>query len=417
MIKILLVLFSFFYLLYADDAAIEVVKKVDNLPGIGIEEASISYDENFRKAFFKSLLGDLNVLALYSVDSHQYSNTFDASDVVFENRNKDYVVRYRLKEDNDNTFDVSFKLFKKSALVFTKNYRIKNKNLSVFVAHAIAYDINNYMGGAPVEWMKKKILVSRLVSPRQSEISVCDYTMTFSQRVVSGGLNVYPKWANKDQTAFYYTSLNGLKPTLKHVDIKSGQSTNTLSSDGMMICSDVSDDAKRLLVTMAPDGQPDIYMYNVETKEKTRLTTYAGIDVNGQFMKNNRISFISNRLGYPNVFSLTIGGNAVQQLVFSGRSNSSCSAHNEYVVYKARESTENFGGNTFNLHLLSTDNGSVKRLTVNGVNEYPRFSKDGEAVLYVKELNGEESIGIIRLKYNKNYLFPLKFGKIQSIDW
>jgi TolB protein len=417
MIRIFLIFVFLFSFSYADDAAIEVVKKVENLPGIGIEDASVSYDDGFRKSFFKSLLGDLNVLALYSVDSHPYKNVFDANDVVLENKSKDYVVRYRIFEDSDNIFDVSFKLFKKSTVVLSKNYRIKNKNLFVFVAHAMAYDINEYMGGAPVEWMKKKVLVSRLVSPRQSEILVCDYTMTFSQRIVSGGLNTYPKWANKEQTGFYYTSLNGFKPSLKFVDIKSGSSSTILSSDGMIICSDVSEDGKKLLVTMAPDGQPDIYMYSVGTKEKTRLTTFGGIDVNGQFMKNNKVAFISNRLGYPNVFSLTIGSNAVQQVVYYGKNNSSCAAHNEYVVYKARESADNFGSNTFNLHLISTENGFVKRLTANGVNEYPRFSKDGEAVLYVKELNGEESIGIVRLKYNKNYLFPLHFGKIQSIDW
>ena len=417
MLRILIVFMLFFSFLLADDAAIEVVKKVENSPGLAIEDGSVSYDDNLRKSFFKALVGDMNVLALFTVDSNQYTNGYDLNDILLENKAKDYVVKYRLSEDSDHIFDVSLKLFKKSSVVFTKNYRIKNKNLFVFVAHAIAYDINEYMGGAPVEWMKKKILVSRLVSPRQSEILVCDYTMSFSQRIVSGGLNVYPKWANKDQTGFYYTSLNGFKPTLKFVDIKSGKSSNILSSDGMMICSDVSDDGKRLLVTMAPDGQPDIYMYNVDSKEKTRLTTYAGIDVNGQFMKNNKVAFISNRLGYPNVFSLTIGSSAVQQVVYYGKNNSSCSAHNEYIVYKARESADSFESNTFNLHLISTESGFVKRLTANGINEYPRFSSDGEAILYVKELNGQESIGIVRLKYNKNYLFPLHFGKIQSIDW
>lgn len=417
MLRIITIFFLLFSFAVGDDASLEVVKKVEDSPKIGIEDGSVSYDDNFRKSFFKSLEGDLNVLGLFSVDNHQYSNSYDAGDVVLENKNKDFVVRYRLSEENDNIFDVSFKLFKNSSVVLTKNYRIKNKNLYVFVAHAMAYDINEYMGGAPVEWMKRKVLVSRLVSPRQSEISVCDYTMTFSQRIVTGGLNVYPKWANKEQTSFYYTSLNGFHPTLKLVDIKTGKVTNILSSDGMMVCSDVSEDAKRLLVTMAPQGQPDIYLYNIDSKTKTRLTTYEGIDVNGQFMKNNKVAFISNRLGYPNVFTLTIGSSAVQQVVFYGKSNSACSAHNEYIVYKARESSDNFGSNTFNLHLISTDSGFIKRLTATGVNEYPRFSKDGEAILYIKELNGQTSIGVVRLKYNKNYLFPLKYGKIQSIDW
>jgi TolB protein len=407
----------FFTIAFGADATIEVVKKVDLLPSIGVEDSSVSYDDTLRRSFFKTLIGDLNVLSLFNVDRQQYKISYENGDVVAENRDKDYVIRYNVSEGSDKTFDVSMKILKNSVVVVTKTYKIKNKNLYVFVAHAMAYDVNEYMGAAPVEWMKRKVLLARFVSPGQSEILVCDYTLAFSQRIVKGGINVFPKWANRDQSAFYYTYLSGRKPVLKKVDIKIGKASSILSSDGMMVCSDVSADGKKLLVTMAPEGQPDIYLYDVDSKKSVRLTTYEGIDVGGQFMSDNKVAFISNRLGYPNVFALTIGSNSVQQLVFEGKSNSSCSAYSGYVVYKARESSDTFGNNTFNLHLISTENTTVRRLTATGVNEFPRFSSDGDAILYVKEHKQESSIGVIRLKYNKNYLFPLSYGKIQSIDW
>lgn len=414
------IFFSLFFLIafaFGSDGSIEVVKKVDILPTMAVEDGSVSYDDSLRKSFFKSLVSDINVLSFFNVDPHMYTTNYDDSNVVLENKDKEYVVRYKIFEDSDNTFNVSMKILHKSALVKTKSYKIKNKNLYVFVAHAMAYDLNEYMGGEPVEWMKRKVLISRLVSSGQSEIVICDYTLIFSQRIVKGGINLFPKWANREQTKFYYTSLSGRKPLLKEVEIANGKSSDILSSDGMMICSDVSSDGKKLLVTMAPEGQPDIYLYDVTTKKSTRLTTFQGIDVNAQFMSNNRVAFISNRLGYPNLFSLTIGSNAVQQLVFTGKSNSSCSAFNDNVVYKARESSDVFRANTFNLHLISTQNGSVRRLTATGVNEFPRFSREGDAILYVQESSQQSSIGVIRLKFGKNFLFPLIYGKIQSIDW
>ncbi len=415
--RIFLSLLFFFTLSFGADASIEVVKKVDVSPGVGVEDSSTAYDESLRNSFFKTLVSDLNVLSLFNVDRQHYTTNYENSDVVVENRDKDYVIRYKVSEEADTSFNVTMKIMKKSVVVATKNYKLKNKNLYVFVAHAMAFDVNEYMGAAPVNWIKSKVLIARLVSPGQSEILICDYTLTFSQRIVKGGINVFPKWANKDQSAFYYTYLSGRKPVLKLVDIKTGKASSVLSSDGMIVCSDVSPDGKKLLVTMAPEGQPDIYLYNADSKKSTRLTTYQGIDVGGQFLSDNRVAFISNRLGYPNIFGLTIGSNAVEQLVFEGKSNSSCSAHNGYVVYKARESSETFGDNTFNLHLISTGSSAVRRLTATGVNEFPRFSGDGDSILYVKEYKQQSSIGIIRLKYNKNYLFPLKYGKIQSIDW
>ncbi|RUM64525.1 MAG: hypothetical protein DSZ03_04165, partial [Sulfurimonas sp.] len=170
-------------------------------------------------------------------------------------------------------------------------------------------------------------------------------------------------------------------------------------------------------LTMAPSGQPDIYLYDTVTKQKKRLTRYSGIDVNGQFMAENKIAFVSNRLGYPNIFSKKLNGGGVEQMVYYGRSNAACSAHNEYVVYKSRESNNEFERNTFNLHLISTKTDFIRRLTATGVNEYPRFSASGDTILFIKNYQQQSSVGIIRLQENKSFLFPLKIGKLQSIDW
>ena len=168
---------------------------------------------------------------------------------------------------------------------------------------------------------------------------------------------------------------------------------------------------------MAPKGQPDIYLFDVATNKYKRVTSYSGIDVNGQFMGKDKIIFISNRLGYPNVFSKQITTNEVEQMVYYGKSNSACSVNGEYIVYKARETSNAFSKNTFNLHLISTKTDFIRRLTAIGVNEFPRFSKDGDAILFIKNYKAQSSIGIIRLNHNKNYLFPLKYGRVQSMDW
>ena len=168
---------------------------------------------------------------------------------------------------------------------------------------------------------------------------------------------------------------------------------------------------------MAPSGQPDVYLYDRATRNTTRLTTFSGIDVGGQFMEGDRIAFVSNRMGYPNIYSKVIGQKGVEQMVYYGKSNSACSAHNEYIVYKARESSNAFDSNTFNLHLISTRSDYVRRLTATGVNEFPRFSDDGDAIVFIKNYKQQSAIGVIRLAQNRNYLFPLKIGKIQSLDW
>lgn len=410
----LLMLFSFSF---AEDSTIEVIKRVDSLPSLAVEDSSISYDDTFKMRFFKSLVADMNVISIFNVDRHYRETHFNDTNVVVENKDMNYVLRYKMFEDDNGALNVGMKLLKDNEIVLSKNYKVSRQNIYMFVSHAMAYDINEYMGEPSVEWMKKKVIFSRIVAPRKSEIVIADYTLTYQHTIVQGGFNVFPKWGNRAQNSFYYTALDAKKPTLKHVDIKSGKVTNIISSDGMMICSDVSDDGKKLLLTMAKDGQPDIYSYNVNTKKYYRETRYNGIDVNAQFMNKNQMVFISNRLGYPNVFSKRLGSSEVEQMIYYGRSNSACSAHGEYIVYKARESSNAFSKNTFNLHLISTKTDFIRRLTATGVNEFPRFSRDGDAIIFIKNYMGQSSIGIIRLNHNKNYLFPLKYGRVQSMDW
>jgi TolB protein len=416
-LKIIFSLLIFLNLLFANDATIEVVKKADSLPSLALEDSSTSYDETFKMQFFKSIVADMNVISIFNVDRHYRVTNFNATNVLVENKDMNYVLRYKMSEDDNGALNLEMKLLNANQEVLSKNYKVSSQKIYSFVSHAMAYDVNEFMEEASVEWMKRKVIFSRIVSQGKSEIVIADYTLAYQHIIVAGGFNVFPKWANQDQTAFYYTALDTALPTLKHVNIKTGEVTSLMSSDGMMICSDVSDDGKVLLLTMAKDGQPDIYTYNIETKKYKRETSYGGIDVNAQFMNKNTIVFISSRLGYPNVFSKKLDTNEIEQMVYYGRSNSACSAHGEYIVYKARESSNAFSENTFNLHLISTKTDFIRRLTATGINEFPRFSKDGDAIVFIKNYKAQSSIGIIRLNHNKNYLFPLKYGKLQAMDW
>jgi TolB protein len=402
---------------FGADATIEVTKKVDSLPSIAVEDASINYTDGLNKRFFKALVSDLSVLSLFNVDRHYAAIHYNDTEVSPSNAKFDYVLRYRLLQDDNGAFVADAKLISRGQPIMEKRYRINKSDLYVFLVHSLAYDVNDKMGAPSVEWMKRKIILSRLVEPHKSEILIADYTLSYQHIVVRGGLNVFPKWADREQRRFYFTDLDDRKPTLYEMDSVTGKTTKIASSDGMMVCSDVSRDGRQLLLTMAPEGQPDIYLHDKVSGVTKRLTFYSGIDVNGQFMEGNRIAFVSSRMGYPNIYSKVIGERGVEQMVYYGKSNSTCSAHNEYIVYKARESSNAFADNTFNLHLISTKSDFIRRLTATGVNEFPRFSDDGDAILFIKNYKQQSAIGVIRLAQNRNYLFPLQIGKIQSLDW
>ncbi|AFV97965.1 MULTISPECIES: Tol-Pal system protein TolB [unclassified Sulfuricurvum] len=403
-------------LLWGADATIEVVKGVARLTPLAIEDSSPQSTEMSQK-FSQMLAADMNVVSMFSVDESYAMAGFDATSPAPAHKEARYLLRYRLVNDGMGGVKADVKLLQDGNTLFLKSYILKQSEMLVFLSHSVAYDINAKIGGSPIDWIKRKVLFVRLTSPRHSEIVASDYTLSYQKVILKGGIYGFAKWANREQSDLYYTSLSDFKPTIYKMNLLSGKKEKVISSDGMAVCSDVSEDSTRLLLTLAPTGQPDIYQYDLNSNTKTRITDYSGIDVNGQFMGDGSIAFVSNRFGYPNVFSTRINSNAVSQLVYQGKNNSSLSSYKNFLVYKARESTSGYGGNAFNLHLLSLNSGNIKRLTASGENDYPRFSPDGEAILYIKQEGSRSSIGLIRFGINKSFAFPLKIGRIQSIDW
>ena len=169
---------------------------------------------------------------------------------------------------------------------------------------------------------------------------------------------------------------------------------------------------------MAPDGQADIYELDMVKRVKRRVTRFKGIDVSGKYVDSEKyIIFVSNRLGYANIFKKGINSVGVSQVVYHGRNNNACDTHGDKVVYASRETQNSFGKNTFNLYLTSSRGANSRPLTTTGANQFPRFSPDGSIILFIKQRDYGSSIGYINLTSYQSLLFAFSGQKIQSIDW
>ncbi|MCH9813349.1 MAG: Tol-Pal system protein TolB [Epsilonproteobacteria bacterium] len=408
---------------FAYDSTIQIVKNLEKHPRLAVADAgSQNIEEKTKRKLLKLLIGDLKVSAHFNVDDSYVKMDYVSNEgtATLAKSGVELLVKCKFEKHPSGKLMASTKLVnaKNGDLLYEKFYSISKPKRYPFLAHNVAIDVNDYFGAPSISWMKSYIIFARYTKAGESEIVVADYTLTFKKTIVSGGLNIFPKWANAKQDSFYYTSYNALHPTLYHVNIYTGKKKKIAASEGMIVCSDVSQDGNKLLVTMAPNEQPDIYLYDVRSGSKKRLTTYRGIDVGGSFVDSDQnIVFVSERLGYPNVFSKSINGKSVDQMIYHGKNNSSCSTHGKYIVYSSREGQNSFGKNTFNLYLISTQTDYIRKLTTSGKNMFPRFADDGETVVFIKYIGNKSALGVLRLNANKSFLFPLNAGKIQSIDW
>ncbi|MBZ7963983.1 Tol-Pal system protein TolB [Campylobacter sp. 2457A] len=401
--KIFTIFLLFLGVLWAEDPTITVVNSGVVLPKIIVKDNSNISDIALKRSFYNIIVNDLKV-----------SSNFDVVSDAAEKSN--YVFEYTLSQ-NGNSLNLNVKIKAGGIEKSNQTYTLNSIEQYPFLAHKSIKASVNALGLPPVEWMDHKILIARNSSSKRSQIIMADYTLTYQKVLIDGGLNLFPKWGNKEQTMFYYTAYDNNMPTLYRYNLNSNKAYKILSSGGMVVASDVSSDGNKLLITMAPKDQPDIYLYDLNSKKLTQLTNYSGIDVNGNFIGSNddKMVFVSDRLGYPNIFLQNLDSSSgAEQAVFHGKNNSAVSTYKDFLVYSSREANQ-YG--VFNIYLTSINGNDVRQLTANGKNLFPRFSSDGGSIVFIKYLGAQSALGVIRVNANKTFYFPLKLGKIQSIDW
>ena len=400
--------------LFAVDATLTIEKDVEARSRIALVDGS-ALPQSKLSAILRS---DLKISGHFLPDSTIHKGAFGERFIPPALKSKEYLLRYRLSQTKGVKLEVRLQRASDGTILFKKHYAIGDRRKTPFLVHKAVSDINDALKYPDISWINRYVVYARYTLPRKSEIVLADYTFNYQKVIIRGGLNLFPKWADKAQKSFYYTSYRGVLPTLYRVNIYTGAKQRVVASEGMLVCTDVSRDGSRLLLTMAPNGQADIYELNLRTHAKKRITKFSGIDVGGKYINNeSQVLFVSSRLGYANIFKKPLGSSAVSQVVHHGRNNNACDTHGNQIVYSSRESNHAFASNTFNLYLSLANGSGTRPLTTTGANQFPRFSTDGSVILFIKHTQRGSAIGYTNLMSRQSLLFPISGRKIQSIDW
>ncbi len=404
----ILVFFMSAVQLFALDATIKIEKNVDQRARVLITDDSDSISDK-SKDIYEIFSEDMIISGHFKVEggynNRDTGNPYDMTKVKYQ-------LKYRY-DDRDGIAKVSVNLIEKlsSRNVFSGEYKIAVMSRYPFLVHKAVSEMNDALGFKSVKWLNRYIVYAKYTGKKETEVILADFTFRYRKRIIKGGLTLFPCWGDKTQKILYFSDYNGELPVLKRLNLYTGKIDTVTTSQGMLACSDVSSDGKRLLLTMAPEGQADIYEYNTVTNYAKRVTFFSGIDVNGKYLAGeNRIVFVSNRLGYPNIFAKDIDARDVDQLVFAGRNNNSCDAFGDKVVFIGKANPT-----TYNVYLVNSDGSDIRPLSSTGVNQFPRFSADGSTVAYIDKYAG--MIHYQGLDSGESLQYRINDGRLQSIDW
>ncbi len=282
--------------------------------------------------------------------------------------------------------------------IFSKVYEIKKEYSPRSevgwsdLAHRFSDDIVFRFSGEEGIAQSKIIFVNDATGYK--EVYLIDYDGENLQKLTEEkSLVLLPRW-QPNRKGIIYTSYRNGNPDLYQLHFNEGkrkpfkvnfQGEPLLQYQGLNLGGSFSPDGKYLSVTLTKDGNPEIYLFDLEGNTVRRLTRAKSVDIAPSFSPNGKeIVFISDRLGNPQVYLMDWEGLNLRRVTESGYCDSPVwSPRGDLLAYVKREN-ENF-----QVYIFLIKDKQEKQLTFFGSNENPTFSPDGRWIVFVSNRNGK----------------------------
>ena len=134
-------------------------------------------------------------------------------------------------------------------------------------------------------------------------------------------VSVAPQWGPHNQ--ILYTSYLKGYPDVYLINIVSGNRQRISSYSGLNTGADMSPDGREVVLVLSKDGNPELYVKNLSSDRLTRLTTtrQAAEASPSWSPDGRRIAYVSDRSGRPQIYILDRGGGRPRRSTSIGTEN------------------------------------------------------------------------------------------------
>jgi TolB protein len=280
--------------------------------------------------------------------------------------------------------------------VFAKEYF--NATNPRTYAHTIADEIHmqqrNLRGVARTKLAfvsdRNRDSLSGTVEKREvKEIYIADYDGANDRRMtVSRQLNLTPSWS-ADGRAIAYTAFRPL-PDIVVSFIYQGLLQNPTKGQGTNYVPVFSPDGTRIAFMSGRDGNPEIYVINVDGSNLRRLTNHPAGDGTPTWSPNGaQIAFVSDRTGTPQIYLMGADGSNVRRITMNeswADQPTWSSAFNE-IAYAGRT------GSGYDIKIYDIASGVARQITFGeGSNERPAYAPNGRHLAFASTRSGGTQI-------------------------
>jgi len=220
---------------------------------------------------------------------------------------------------------------------------------------------------------------------RQKRLAIMDQDGANVRYLTQGGELVLTPRFNPQNNQLTYMQF-GETPRVFLLDLQSGTRRVLGEFPGMTFSPRFAPDGRRVVMSILnQDGNSNLAVMEVGSRNMTRLTTGAQIDTGASFAPDgNRIVFESDRGGGQQLYVMPAGGGAPQRISFGeGRYSTPVWSPRGDLIAFTKQTRGQFAIG------VMTPEGQRERILTSGFhNEGPTFAPNGQVLMFFKEQGG-----------------------------
>ena len=315
------------------------------------------------------------------------------------------VVVGKLIQEGENAYTIQFQLFDVFGRRQLVGYRMPaSRGTMRGAAHRAADMIYEKLTGIKGVFGTK---VAYVTAKRQGDGRV--YSLIVSDQdgeneftiMQSNDPIMSPAWS-PDSRQLAYVSFEGNRSSIWVQTLRTGNRFQVSNLPGINGAPSFSPDGRKLVVTLGGvDGNADIHVLDINSRQTTRLTTHRAIDTEGSWSPDGRwIYFTSDRSGGPQIYRISAEGGTPERVTFEGSYNARPRLSPDG---KRLAMVHNDRGN-FRIAVMDLARKDLLVLSTGSQDESPSFAPNSDILIYATRQRGDgvlETVsadGLIRQK-------------------